>query len=288
MRRHYLIILVLLFVGGVIGFIMASQGEPTFEGKRLSSWLRDLRDPSALVQHRAQIAVRHMGTNAVPVLQEMLHAQDSPLRTNIVNLLQRQTLFKLSFAPARERRMRAALACAILGPMASPAVPDLLEFSIGDSFCSNLAESALGCMGEAAVPPLCLTLMDTNSNYTLRRVSVGALASIGPPARAAIPALTNSLKDNFSEIRATAAHALGRIGVPSPEVVRALVELFDDQDFKVRICAEIAVTGFGKPAVPTLASLSKDPDVSIWRGATKALDEITTADKNQSGESPQP
>ena len=283
-----MIILALLLVGGAIGFFMASQGEPTFEGKRLSSWLRDLRDPSALVQHRAQNALRHMGTNSVPVLREMLHARDSPLRTNIVSLLQRQTLFKLSFAPARERRVRAALACAILGPMASPAVPDLLEFSTGDNFCSNLAESALGCLGETAVPPLCTVLMDTNSNYTLRRVAVGALASIGPPARAAIPALTNSLKDNFSEIRANAAHALGRIEFPSPEVVAALMELLDDQDLKVRICAEMAVTGFGKPVMPILASLSKGADASICRGATKALDELTKAEKTQSGESPKP
>ena len=58
-------ILALLLVGGAIGFFIAAHGEPAFEGKRLSSWLRDLRDPSALVQHRAQNALRHMGTNAV-------------------------------------------------------------------------------------------------------------------------------------------------------------------------------------------------------------------------------
>jgi HEAT repeat protein len=276
MRRRYVIALVLLIMAAGIAFVLGSIAEPSYQGKRLSGWLRDLRNPSPLVQCRAQEALRQIGTNAMPVLRRMLHAEDSSVRTNLVNLLQRQTLIKLSFANARERRIRAAFACVILGPKARAAIDDLLEFSLDDSFCSNLAESALGSMGEGAVGPLCLTLTDTNLNYTLRRVAVGALVSIGPQARAATSVLTNCLADNFSVIRANAARALGRIGDPSPDVVRALVALLGDPDLDVRVCAEVAVTEFGNAAVPILRILCKDPDPSICQGAAKALEEITT------------
>jgi len=97
-------------------------------------------------------------------------------------------------------------------------------------------------------------------DYTLRRVAVGALVSIGPQAGEATSVLTNCLADNFSGIRANAARALGRIGVPSPEVVRALVAVLADPDVEVRICAEVAVTEFGNAAVPILRILSKEPN----------------------------
>src|SRR5262249_116016 len=82
---RYVIVLVLLMMAVGIAFIIWSLDEPSYQGKRLTSWLRDLRNPSPLVQRNAQEAVSQLGTNAVPVLREMLHASDSPLRTNLVN-----------------------------------------------------------------------------------------------------------------------------------------------------------------------------------------------------------
>ena len=266
----------LLGVGAAVVILAWLSHGPSYHGTGLGRWLRDLRHPSPLLQHRAQEAVRHMGSSALPVLRNKLHAADSPLTTNIVNLLQRQTLVPIPFVPARERRIRAALACAILGPVAEPAIPDLLEFSQGDAFCANLAQSALGQIGERAVGALSLTL--THTNYNLREVAAGALVHVGPQASAAIPALRNCLKDDYAGVRANAARALGRIGIVSPSVVRALVEAFSDPFLDVRCCAWAAVTGFGKPAVPMLSTLLKDDDDAVRTGAEKALREINAAE----------
>jgi HEAT repeat protein len=279
MRWRYISALALLLVIGVAGVLIVLRGEPIHQGRRLSAWLEDLQNPSPVVRKEAQNAVRHIGTNGLPKLREMLHAEDSPLETNIVNVLKRQSWFKMSFPTAREKRIRAALGCIALGSMAKRAVPDLLEFSRCDSFCANMAESALGYIGPEAVEQLGLEL--NNTNYTRRRVAVGALVFIGPPAKPAIPALINCLKDPYAGVQANAARALGRIGVPSPEIVKSLVECFGDPDVEVRCSAEAAVTEFGNPAIPTLSALLNDPDESIRKGARKALDEMVDASNAQ-------
>jgi HEAT repeat protein len=167
-----------------------------------------------------------------------------------------------------------------LGPEAEPAIPDLLAFSQGDAFCANLAESALGQIGEAAVGPLSLTL--TNEDSRLRGLAAGALAHIGPQAKPAIPALTNCLADPYYAVRAKAARALGRIGATSPGVARALVEALGDADLEVRACAWAALTGFGKSAVPFLSGMLKDADPTVRMSAERMLKEIDAAEQARS------
>src|SRR6266436_3449387 len=145
--------------------------EPTYQGRVLRAWLREMQHPSPLVRHNAQEAVNHLGTNAVPVLRESLHAEDSSIKTNIMHLLSQQRFVRIRFFPARERRISAALACFVLGPSAEPAIPDLLEFSAEDSYCRNLAESALGQMGPGAVERISCAL--TNEDLNVRRTAAG-------------------------------------------------------------------------------------------------------------------
>jgi HEAT repeat protein len=59
-----------------------------------------------------------------------------------------------------------------------------------------------------------------------------ALASIGPDARAAVPALRKALRERMyldsPTLRAYAAHALGRMGPASDETVAALIDTFNE------------------------------------------------------------
>jgi HEAT repeat protein len=278
MRWRYLLPFLLLLVAGLVSYVLILTGEPGFEGKRLSDWLRDLRNPSFLIQSKAQLALRHIGSNVVPILRERLHAEDSPLKTNVINLLQRQKFVKIPFAPARERRIRAALACAVLGPAARPALPDIVEFSKDDAFCFNLAESALAQMGNSSVFSLCLLL--TNADYNPRRLAIGALARMGPEAKEGISALTNCLNDRYPAIQANAIRALGTIAAPSPELLRSFALLCSDPDLEVRCCAEVALTGYGKSAMPSLSELLNDPAPEVRSAARKVLDEMN-APKNR-------
>jgi len=261
----------LSFIALVLACIVLglSSREPVYQGRLLSSWLRDLRDPSALTRHRAQEAVRQMGTNAVPTLRGVLHVEDSAFKTNLWALLERQSLLKVSFLRARERRVSAAEACVVLGAEAKIAIPDLVEFSKGDSFCFNLAESALGSMGQAAVPRLSLAL--TDRSYDMRRLAAGALAAMGPAAQEAAPALTERLKDDYASVRSTAARALFRIGLPSHPAMRGLAQLLSDPDKDVQIMAAVSLEKLGRGAEPILFELANDPEEKVRLGAKAIL-----------------
>jgi len=224
-----------------------------------------------VVREQAQVAIRNIGTKAVPLLREMLHARDSFFKTNLVNLLSQQSFVKFNITMARERRIQAGLACIELGPK-GPAIQNLLEFTKGGSFCANVGEAALGRIGAEAVGPLCLALTDDDPKT--RQVAAGALGNIGTKAEKAIPELTKHLRDEYGGVRAMAARALGRVGVVLPEVVRALVEALGDADPRVRSNADVALTSFGVKAVPMLQTLLEEHDPDLREGARKVIDEI--------------
>jgi HEAT repeat protein len=176
---------------------------------------------------------------------------------------------------ADDLRVRAAVACNILGPMAEPAIPELLEAS-KRSATFNVTMAALSHVGAPAVNPLISAL--TNANSTVRSAAAGALGYMGPQAEAAAPALVKSLRDEDDGVRARAALALGKIGVGSTEVVSALTSALTEPDMAIRCNAAFSLAQFGKgaeAAVPALTKLLEDPESSARIGATNALRSIT-------------
>ena len=82
---------------------------------------------------------------------------------------------------------------------------------------------ALGDIGpkaKAAVPALSEALKDQNEY--VRRRAAQALSNIGPEAKKAAPSLIEALKDNNSWVRKNAAQALKKIN--TPEAQKALEE----------------------------------------------------------------
>jgi HEAT repeats len=271
-RRFALAILVLLAIAGIAIALGYWLSDPVCEGRPVGAWLRDLQDNSPAVRHRAQDAMRRLGTNAVPLMQRQLHAQDLPWKTNLADLLKHQSIIKPHFVWAGERRIGAAFACVVLGPSAEPLIPDLLQFAKRDSVSFNLAESALASIGPTAVRPLSLLL--TNADYNVRMLAAGALATIGPPAKPATPRLMLCLQDHFGATRSRAARALGRIGQVSPEAVRALAEMLADSDLDTRCSAAGSLRIFGRQAMPTIQKLLNDSNPALRAAGTNALKEL--------------
>lgn len=270
------LLLLVVLIGIVIGI---SFREPAYQGRSLRAWLRDMQHPSPLVRHNAQEAVSHLGTNTVPTLREILHAEDSRIKTNIIHLLSRQRFVRIRFVPARERRISAAQACFVLGPRAEAAIPDLFEFSLGDSYCRNLAESAMGQMGAGAVERLSRAL--TNEDFNVRRTAAGALHHIGAPGIKAVDALVNCLNDRYGSVRTEAAYALGRMDV-SPAILKGLAEALDDDDAGVRVAAAVSLIGFGPSAIPVLSDRLKKSDLQSSARISKVLRDIEVHDENSS------
>jgi HEAT repeat protein len=114
---------------------------------------------------KAEAAVRHMGSNAVPCLVRMLQQRDSALKTRAlqygwVQRLARKPLFGDFLEPASNKNRTAAQALGLLGPTAKDAVPALIA------------------------------ALETNPDGQTRCRAAESLGAIGPDAAAAVPALT--------------------------------------------------------------------------------------------------
>src|SRR5437773_9802336 len=84
MTRRFAILICFL-LAGIGGFLLwraSGPREPVYHGRTLSSWLDQkfpmVRPPVQQDWRAADEAIRHIGTNAIPVLLNMLRATDQP------------------------------------------------------------------------------------------------------------------------------------------------------------------------------------------------------------------
>jgi hypothetical protein len=160
---------ILLVTICLAGFVSAiDQDEPTYQGRTLSDWTRDL-DPHTpvLVGHEppAEIAIAHIGTNAIPTLLKWMSEPDplEPLKPHLA------PCFNLS------RSERAEFAFRILGGAARPAIPELTRLArkSSDARRAEICANSLASIGPETIPSL-LSLA-TNGPRMTRWYAIAAL-----------------------------------------------------------------------------------------------------------------
>jgi HEAT repeat protein len=318
MRKRVQIALTLLLVavGGVIAWQVLRQREPVYQGKPLSHWLQSYGPDSDSAE--VDDAVHTIGTNAIPALLGMLQAKNSGLKLALAAL-------GFHYLPAETQHMRAEKGLSALGADASNAVPALIEiYELNASpTARHAAANALVEIGPAAkhaIPALINSANSTNSEvrafaaYTLGRMALepemvdpvlikalhdpdrdvrynaafglGSFAFMGGDAKAAVPALIESLQDSYMGARCGAAQALGHIHSEPGTVVPALMKSLRDPDANVRAHAAAALGEFGtngKPAVATLVELLGETNQEARGAASKSLKAIDPAAAARAG-----
>jgi len=170
---------------GLATWKILSPKEPVFQGKRLSIWLAGYKiskyPVSSPQQKKADEAMRHVGTNAIPTLFRILQAHDSPITLKLISVAQRQRLMKVDYTPPSARKYSAGVAFRMLGPSASNAVPELIRIYQKDSALET------------------------------RNAIIIALGHIGPPAKDAAPLLLEATTSINFPVRANAANTLKAI-----------------------------------------------------------------------------
>ncbi|MEY4388153.1 MAG: hypothetical protein RLY20_3436 [Verrucomicrobiota bacterium] len=223
----------------------STGGEPSYRGKKLSQWLLNSADAG-----EAEIAVRAMGTNAIPYLLRWLADTDS------------------------NHNLHAPNGFAILGETAAPAIPQLEQLLLGtNELAATLAASALGRIGRPAAPVLIGAL--TNANYRISTDAALRLQDLGTNALPAIPILLKQLESPRAKIRARATDTLGSMELEPATVVPALTRRLYDSSDPVRHLAVSALAEFGpaaKSAAPDLMMLLPAPNYS--ESVSNALLEI--------------
>jgi len=278
-RVHIWLVVLLLALGGAIVWqVLRPPGlDPVYQGKPLSIWLRSFdMGTSKEEADVAADAVRHTGTNALPMLLKMISSKDRDSRWE--SLLwwidSRQSLVHLPVQLGLVRRMRAASGFHALGASAKSAVPALAQvlFNNPDNLEASLA---LVVIGPEALPSMMQGA--TNSDPRIRAVAAKTLGGMSFDAAAVVPVMIKSLKDDSGEVRFNAALFLRGFPQESAVIVPALAESLSDRDDNVRRTALYSLGLLGREARMALAMMKHaldDPSGRVRFAATNAFKTI--------------
>ncbi len=151
--------------------------EPSFRGKTLTEWRKDLKDKDA------------------------------------------------------EVRRRSALALALMGKDAEPAVPDLAGVLLKDEkgsvrLAAGTAIWRLGPIAKNAAPEIIQAYKDVNQDEEVRLMAAYALGKIGIANKEVVPTLVETLRTGEASQKRLAALVLGQIGPDAKEAVPELIKVY--------------------------------------------------------------
>jgi hypothetical protein len=209
----------------------------------LRTWLREARGQSnRQTRGRADAAVRHIGTNAIPTLLEMLRQKDSPLTSKLIpwwgrHIAEMPHLPSLIRFPPWYRNQAQILnseaerGFEILGTNAQQTVTALMEvyeqnISPSSQLYAHGSLSAIAVAAPGTVPSFLRWAADTNQS--VRLLAVSALSQGRHEPSLVVPALSKCLSDTNNDVRAFAAQGLGWYGAEARQAVPALVPLLSD------------------------------------------------------------
>jgi len=221
-RRRILISVgcALIATAALFSVLFQDDREPSYQGRPLSEWVTEYENNLLPTTHEppAADAVRHIGTNAIPVLMEWISYNRPGLVIKAENFLG-ATARRLGVSPKYYRptirreqwTWRAIEAFALLGTNAAPAIPDLTALATNPAH-PDAAASAIGALNEIGPPGTSALLsMLTNPASPYRPVIIAAFSRNLAAAPTSTQALLACLRDPDPTVRSQATNALLKI-----------------------------------------------------------------------------
>lgn len=264
-RRKKLLLFGFALAAIISGFLFLTRNtEPRYEGKPLSYWVGSyfLQNPEQI--EKADEAIRHIGTNAIPYLLEWIPADTSPGKfDHIINVSETWLNEKLRpnhiwepYGLARTSVPNGVpQAFAALGAKAEMAVPALARLLVATNGDNTLAARSLGLLGRPGLSPLLEAF--TNSVVTNRQPIAFALAFHGTNAEPAIPALIQALDNEDKHISSSAYWILTQLKLKPDIVIPAMIAKLQSGETNDlnRVGYVLAEYGpLARPALPLLLS----------------------------------
>ena len=256
-------------------------------------------DEDDRVARSAEKAIRRIGSAAVPALVQGLENEDAGVRATAAQALGFLGPAAEGAVPALAKaiedeydgvRHLAVQTLSYIGPAAQAAVPALVKALDDEDMRGSavytllLIDPAARRIGPEGVPSLIGALSDIDKRVCCKAARI--LRSIGPAAKAAVPALKQVLEDtrglghDKEQARAEAAGALGSIGPAAQAALPALMHaLDDDDDSSVRFNAALALAKIRgeiseERVVALIEALGDEDDPFKVQAAAEALGEI--------------
>jgi len=162
------------------------EHEPVYQGKTLTYWLSDFwpgRNPTREKVEQDKLAVRQVGTNAIPVLLQWICAKDGPFKQKMVMWIDRHRWVPFRLESSVDKNMLAVSGFSILGKsQAGSAIPALVEI------IRNGGGEKTSGYNTVTFPMLALTDLDPEAaaKAGIQFGTSGTIAGRNPP-----PAATN-------------------------------------------------------------------------------------------------
>jgi len=239
-----------------IGLLIQSVrlGEPAYRGKSLSYWLEALGQHEDLeAAAEARLALRQMGTNALPHLLSTLRAKDSQLKKLLRRLEAKQSMVNFRLNPSDAIRNQAAEGIVAMGPLAAPLVPALTNL-LDEPDLGPVALYALSGIGPEALAPLIASL--NHSNSAVRRTAVFSLGSFtGADRKVVCAALAQATNNADAMVRRMVFRTLGRMTNEWEIALPAIIGGLQDLDSQVSRGCMLSVGNFGSNALTAIPLL---------------------------------
>lgn len=234
-----------------------------------------------LIRTGARLALARIGTPAVqPLIDALKDKREgvAPLAGEALGWIlppPRAAVPALREALTNDRAHAAVYAHALgqLAPLAHSAVPELTELLSDAAVRPEAAVALVRIDPDQAEKVVSLLIKDLQAaEEKQRQAAVLALAHLGPAAKAAVPALVNSLRDRqLKGMEMIALRAMGSAAVPS------LIGLLQAPQTELRQLALVMLQEAGPAARPALTSLIaalSDSDRAVRAGAAQVVQAI--------------
>jgi hypothetical protein len=294
-RRVILVVVGCLVLGSAAMLLWPREREPTYQGTALSEWLwrciiytNDVRHhPEA---QEAADAVRHIGTNALPWLLKWMPHEMPAWKVRLVHAARslptshaRDLLVNALYSTPRKavnNSTRALTGWYILGPLGSPAIPELTRLIKDRKTPIDIVTAAIFALfsvGKDALAPVLEAIRDPGGAHRDQLVwtfFVLRADELGTNGAAAVPVLARCLKDRDPNVAFAAARSLGALKLEPELAVPSLMQSLQDSDADLRSAAAESLGRFASEAhtaVPSLVNALKDTNALVWKAASNAL-----------------
>ena len=264
-REIGFVVLGIIFFALILAILPSD--EPVNEGNTLTEWVDqiyttydggDTNTPAAL-------AIRQMGTNALPHLMRLVQPQTSPVTFDV-------------------RQHQAAIAFYYLGSIAEPAILDL-SLMLTNSSGGCPAGKALGGIGPKSFDTLTTAL--TSTNLIVQQQAVAGLGVMRIRGNSHIPILL--AKTKIPQLRQAAIAALGDARQAPDRTLSTLIDALNDTNLNVRLLSAVSLGEYGaraKSATPALlrlmSSRNKSMEARFARSAIEKIDPAALAEVDES------
>jgi len=274
----------ILFVLGILGALIVCTRQPRYQGRTLTSWLRQysctsLDEPQR--RQEAQSAVRAIGTKkALPKLLNLVEAKDDLISLWLIDktdqfrirLLKWNSLEdyeRIRWHSAEDFQQLGIAGFEVLGTNAAPAAGKLGKL-LNEKKHAFTAERCLVFIGKPAEPVICRAL--TNQDAAIRQWAIDKLAAVTDDVEVYIARIKPRLQDSSDAVRGTAVNDIG-IQTSAPELaVPFLISALKDSH--VNANAANALANFGTNALvafPILTNLVEHGDTNVAGAALRTL-----------------